>query len=213
MSVMINSQPPIHSAEEAPGYQEALDHAISLLPLPDNYMLQTVQLQKQNTAGVWLFRYVKMSGINSGLGGEHFSFVVEKGTHAILGFTWMDQRLRSGSLPNPEETKAIAEALFNRIEPGMSGRLHNLWIDRHDEEITITDELNKQAKCIIPGMKYKCYCRESNNYAWVIVGTGGRIVAFEQGIKWRNGRVTEKWLHDSWLQRFVGGDGDDEGNG
>jgi len=210
---MMNTRADAHNVEAESGYQEALDHAAALLPLPENYILQTVQLRKQNTAEVWLFRYGKINGVHNGLGGEHFSFVVEKDTHTILGFTWMDQSLRSGSLPTPEETKAFAEALFNRIEPGMSGRLQNLWIDRHDEEITITDELNKQAKCIVPGMKYKCYCRESNSYAWVIVGTGGRIVAFEQGIEWRNGRVTEKWLHDSWLRRFVGGDGGDEENG
>lgn len=26
-----------------------------------------------------------------------------------------------------------------------------------------------------------------------------KIMTFEQGIKWEGGRITEKWLHDSWL--------------
>lgn len=198
-----------YSVEAEPGYRKALEHALELLPLPDPYTLHTVQLRKQNRTDVWLFRYHKQRGIHNKLGGEHFSFVVEKDSHAMLGFTWKDQTLCSGPLPTPEETKAYSEAWFNRIEPGLSERMQNLWIDRHDETVTIADGPNKQAEYVIPGMKYKCYCRESDDYAWVVVGTGGRIITFEQGIRWRNGRETEMWLHDGWLREF-GGDG---GNG
>ncbi|GBK61189.1 YcdB/YcdC domain-containing protein [Paenibacillus macerans] len=28
----------------------------------------------------------------------------------------------------------------------------------------------------------------------------GKAITFEQEIKWVNGRVTEKWLHDSWVR-------------
>jgi len=48
-------------------------------------------------------------------------------------------------------------------------------------------------------MKYKCYVPENDSWTWVIVGPDGNIMAFEQDIKWKGGRITEKWLHDSWL--------------
>lgn len=51
-------------------------------------------------------------------------------------------------------------------------------------------------------MKYKCFNRDEDNYTWIIVGPCGQVIAFEQGIIWNNGRVTEKWLHDSWVNNI-----------
>lgn len=83
----------------------------------------------------------------------------------------------------------------------MFEKLENLWIDRHDEIITLKDEKNNESVNItISGMKYKCYLKDKDNYAWIIVGPDGKVITFEQGIIWDNGRVTEKWLHDSWLK-------------
>lgn len=182
-------------------YSRALEHVLEFLSVPEGYVLKNVQRQKQNEEDIWIFRYEKSSGKNNGLGGEHFSFAVEKINNKVLGFTLMDQNLSAGELPSKEETKAIAKAFLDNVEPGMFEKLENLWIDRHDEIITLKDEKNNESVNItISGMKYKCYLKEKDNYAWVIVGSGGKVITFEQGIIWDSGRVTEKWLHDSWLK-------------
>jgi hypothetical protein len=182
-------------------YNDVLEQVLELLSVPEGYNLKSVQSQKQNGVDVFVFRYEKSSGENNGLGGEHFSFVVEKDNNKILGFTWMDKSLSKDELPTKEETKVFAKEFLDKIEPGMFEKLKNLWIDKHDEIITLNDERNSE--CVsntISGMKYKCYLEDEDNYTWIIVGSKCNIITFEQEIIWNNGRVTEKWLHDSWLK-------------
>jgi hypothetical protein len=190
-----------NSAKEK-AYSEALSSALQLVTIPEGYVLKSVQDEKQNGADVWWFRYEKASGVNNGVGGEHFSFIVTKNSHKLLGFTWMDAHLAEGELPSKGATKEIAKAFLDKVEPSLFTRLDNLWIDQHDESITIKNG-EEQEKITISGMKYKCYLKDNDDYAWVIVGKNGKVITFEQGIKWVNGRVTEKWLHDSWLPANV----------
>ncbi|WAA09868.1 hypothetical protein OE104_00345 [Fervidibacillus albus] len=153
---------------------------------------------KQNEAEVWIFRFEKANGENNGLGGEHYSFTVNKESDKILGFTWMDKRFESGQeLPTKKQTEEIAKSFLNRIEPGLFDRLENLWIRPHDELITVDGQ-----QMTITGMKYKCYLPDEDTYAWLIIGPDKKIITFEQGIKWESGRITEKWLHDSWLKNM-----------
>ncbi|MEC1717867.1 hypothetical protein ABEV09_16095 [Schinkia azotoformans] len=56
----------------------------------------------------------------------------------------------------------------------------------------------------ITGMKYKCYLPDEDMWAWMIVSLDEKTITFEQGIKWKGGRVTEKWLHDNWLSERLG---------
>ncbi|MEC1789187.1 hypothetical protein [Schinkia azotoformans] len=53
-------------------------------------------------------------------------------------------------------------------------------------------------------MKYKCYLPDEDMWAWMIVSPDEKTITFEQGIKWKGGRVTEKWLHDNWLSERLG---------
>ncbi|GED59432.1 hypothetical protein ABER61_15835 [Brevibacillus formosus] len=72
-------------------YSKALQAALQLLQVPEGYQLKSAQEHKQNQDVVWVFRYEKISRDNNGLGGEHFSFVVEKNTYKILGVTgWIN---------------------------------------------------------------------------------------------------------------------------
>jgi len=176
---------------------EALADALKVLPVPKGYSIKSAHRVKQNSTDTWLFRYEKASGDNNGLDGEHFSIVLEKKSRRILGFTWMDQSLSKGQLPSKGETLAVAKGFLDKVEPGRFDKLENLWIDRHDEIITIKDKTGNKP-VTISGMKYKCYRKDEDNYAWVIIGPSGQIITFEQGIVWKNGRVTEKWLHDNW---------------
>lgn len=182
-------------------YNEALEQTLKRISLPEGYVLKHVKSQKQNDDDVWVFRYEKESGENNGLAGEHYSFVVQKSNYTLLGVTWMDASLSFGELPSQQETKVLAGAFLDKVEPGLFKRLDNLWIDRHDEMILVKNSQGQNEQVTVTGMKYKCYLKDEDNYAWVIVGSGGQIITFEQGIIWQGGRVTEKWLHDSWLQQ------------
>lgn len=180
-------------------YQGALRKALQLLTIPEGYALTSVQSHTQNAEDVWVFRYEKESGENNGLGGEHYSFTVTQEHHKLLGFTWMDRRWADGEPVTKERAKEAAREFLDQVEPGLFAQLENLWIDLHDETITVHNNGVKEA-VTVSGMKYKCYLKEQDEYAWVIVGSSGEVITFEQGIKWDNGRLTEKWLHDSWLQ-------------
>lgn len=179
-------------------YHNAMQSAINYLAIPEEYKLTNIMSHKHNSTDVWVFRYEKASGENSGLGGEHYSLVIEKDTHKILGFTWMDQKFTSGDLPSNNRTKDLAKAFLEKIELGLFHNLQNLWIRPHDEFITVNHgNKNKQLK--ITGMKYKCYLKEEDSYVWVIIGPNEQIITFEREIKWEGQRITEKWLHDSWI--------------
>jgi len=175
---------------------EALAVALMVLTVPKGYVLKSSLSLKQNSNDAWLFRFEKASGDNNGLGGEHFSVVLEKKSRKILGFTWMDQSLSEGQLPSAGETLEVAKDFLDKVDPGLFDQLENLWIERHDEIITIKKGTGKKP-VTISGMKYKCYRKDEDNYAWVITGPSGQVITFEQGIVWKNGRVTEKWLHDN----------------
>lgn len=181
--------------EEIQAFQPALHAALQFLTIPEGYERKEVRSGKQNESDVWVFRYEKSNGENNGLGGEHYSFTVDKASNKLLGFSWMDQQFAAGqAIPSKKRTAEISRNFFNRLEPGLADKLKNLWIEPHDEVIKVGEK-----EVTITGMKYKCYLQEEDNYAWVIVGPNDHIIVFEQGIKWEGGRVTEKWLHDSWL--------------
>ncbi|MFC4651425.1 hypothetical protein ACFO26_00685 [Lactococcus nasutitermitis] len=59
-------------------------------------------------------------------------------------------------------------------------------------------ELNGK-KITVAGTKYKCFMPSSGAYAWVIFGKEKNAIIFEREIEWSNGRTTEKWLHDTYL--------------
>ncbi|MBC9784320.1 hypothetical protein H1S01_07320 [Heliobacterium chlorum] len=175
-------------------YETALEEVLKVIEVPREYKLKEVRCGTQNESAVWIFRYVKSDG-NHLLGGEHYSFTVEQKTLKLLGLTWMDQRFVSDQrLPSQERTKDVAKLFLESVQPGLFERLDNHWIRPHDEQIGINGR-----KLVITGMKFKCYMAEDDTWAWVIVGPDENIITFEQGIKWENGRITEKWLHDSWV--------------
>lgn len=173
-----------------------LDKTLEILSVPEGYDLKDIQGKNQNDVSVLIFRFEKVNGENNDLWGEHYSFTINKESGNILGFTWMDQRFIAGQeLPTEKQTKEIAESFLNKVQSGLFNSLENLWIRPHDEIITVDGQ-----QMTVTGMKYKCYLPDKDTYAWVIVGSDQQIITFEQDIKWEGGRVTEKWLHDSWLE-------------
>lgn len=178
-------------------YQEALNEVLQTISVPEGYEFNAIRSGKQNEANVWVFRYEKSSGENNDLGGEHYSFTIDQDSYKILGITWMDQRFSSGQqLPTEKRIEELVKSFLNQTQSGLFDSLENHWIRPHDEVISVNG-----GKMTVTGMKYKCYLPAEDTWAWVIVGPDERIITFEQGIKWEGGRVTEKWLHDNWLEK------------
>lgn len=181
--------------KEEKAYQIVLNKALGVIDIPEGYQFKEVRSGKQNEVEVMVFRYEKSDLLNNGLEGEHYSFTIEQESHKIVGITWMDQRFASNQqLPSEKRTEELVKEFLNNIQSGLFDQLENHWIRPHDEVITVNN-----GALTVTGMKYKCYVQESDSWAWVIVGPDEKIMTFEQNIKWVGGRITEKWLHDSWL--------------
>ncbi|MGS2779858.1 hypothetical protein ACVBAX_21175 [Robertmurraya sp. GLU-23] len=76
--------------------QEALNHALTKLTIPEGYEGKSVRSVKQDKVDVWVFRYEKANGENNGLGGEQYSFTVTQDKYKVVGVMWMDQRFEKG---------------------------------------------------------------------------------------------------------------------
>jgi hypothetical protein len=181
-------------------HQSVLYEVLEIITVPEGYEFKEVRSGRQNKSDVLVFRYEKSSGENNGLGGEHYSFTVDQDSHKVLGTTWMDRRFVAGQLlPSNQETIEVSKSFLNRIQPGLFDRLDNRWIRPHDEVITVNGE-----KMTVTGMRCKFYLPDDNTWAWVIVGPDKKIITFEQEMVWMGGRISEKWLHDTWLLKGGG---------
>lgn len=181
------------SAEQA---SEQLKYFTDQVNIPTGYKILNITAVTADKTEAYCFRYEKTT--NKKLGGEHFSFIVTKNApYKILGFTAMDEKYADKNQLNKEQVEKIATDFLTTIDPAFFKQLQLQWVDIHNEEI----DVNGQKKTV-RGMKCKYYRPSHKDYAWVIVGYDGSIVTFERDIFWSNGmqkRITEKWLHDSWL--------------
>ena len=85
----------------------------------------------------------------------------------------------------------------------MLARLEISWIAPHDEPIRIARDDHSET-VILTGMKVKMRNLADGRWLWVIVGSDERPMIFERDIVWitfPRHRKTEKWLHDSWLEK------------
>lgn len=181
--------------EIQPEQHEALEQALTKLSIPDGYELRSISTVVQDNVDAWVFRYEKSSGENNGMGGEHYSFTITQETHKILGMIWLDQRFKQGHpLPSSDDMAPIVKAFLQKVEPGLFERSENRWIRPEDFEIKVAGET-----MTVTGLRYKLYMPADNKWGWVIVATGGQIMAFEQEMIWLGGRISEMWLHDDWV--------------
>lgn len=179
--------------------KEQQNYFAGKISIPENYKFSCARKITVDGVPAVLFRYTKSK--DDMLNGEHFSFITtEKTPFKILGFTLMDKKYADKEQLSKKETEKVANLFLESIDAGLKKKLSNLWIEVHDEEVHINNSI-----IIVQGMKYKCYNKLEDNYAWVIVGFDGNIITFERDILWSNGmqkRVTEKWLHDQWLRTY-----------
>lgn len=178
--------------------QVYLDEFKKLVEVPKDYLFHSVSKVKADNVPAYLFRFEKQE--NKGFGGEYFSFLISENKQ-ILGFTNMDKKYSDTKMLSKAETEKIAKKFLLKMDKSLADDLKNLWIERHDEEILVNGQ-----KTVLAGMKYKCYRSSQKDYAWVIVGFDGSVITFERSIKWNTiaqKRITEKWLHDSWLAKKI----------
>lgn len=194
MTAKVNAQKTDLKTVSLDETQIYLDEFEKFFEIPNDYQFYSVSKVKADNVSAYLFRFEKQK--NNGLGGEYFSFLISEDKQ-ILGFTNMDKKYSNINMLSKSETEKIAQEFLLKIDKSLANDLKNLWIERHDEEISING-----IKTVVAGMKYKCYRASQNDYAWVIVGFDGSVITFERNIKWNNSehkRITEKWLHDNWL--------------
>ncbi|MFD9901795.1 hypothetical protein [Mesorhizobium sp. NPDC059025] len=148
-----------------------------------------------------LIRYERRDGRNPGLGGEHFSVVVDL-SGKLKGFTRMDMALRDGTLPSQEEARTIAMRFLSSHAPDLLPNLRISFIAPHDEQVRV-----EGGPVTLPGMKVKMRDTADGRWFWVIVGADREVMVFERDIVWANlqgRRTTELWLHDGWLVENTG---------
>lgn len=191
--IMISSKP--MAQDNIPGQKDYLNEFQKQVVIPSGYHFYSVKKVVADNESALLFRYQKDRNENKN--GEHFSFIISENEKQILGFTYMDKKFSNSKMISKAEAKKITETFLRQLDNSLAKELKNLWIEQHDEQIIANDK-----EAIISGIKYKCYRAATNDYCWVVVGFDGAIVTFERNIKWDNTagkRITEKWLHDSWV--------------
>ncbi|QSQ24330.1 hypothetical protein JY651_05025 [Pyxidicoccus parkwayensis] len=147
-----------------------------------------------------LTRFERQDGRNAGLGGEHYSRVVNE-AGLLKGFANMDLAYESDNLPSRERTREIAMGFLKEFAPDLLPRMEISWIEPHDEPVRVTRDGRPQV-ITVTGMKVKMRNTGDGRWFWVIVGANERVMVFERDIVWINmpgHRQTEKWLHDTWL--------------
>ncbi|KAF2334536.1 nuclear transport factor 2 family protein [Flavobacterium nitrogenifigens] len=183
---------------EKVSYHEAKSHLNAfreVITIPSDYYFKSVKRIKADNTPAFLFRFEKPENNDTE---EHFSFVISEKDKQILGFTIMDQKYSNSKIVSKKDAEKTAKDFLLKLDNSLAGELKNLWIERHDEKVTIN-----KTETIVSGMKYKCYNASRQDYVWVIVGFDNSVITFERNIKWDNNkheRITEKWLHDNWIK-------------
>lgn len=152
-----------------------------------------------------LTRYERRDQRNNGLGGEHFSTVLDA-AGLLKGFANISMDLAGKPLPSRERTEEIARAFLQNTAPEMLLRMKISWIEPHDEHIQVNQESGEKATVILTGMKMKARNLADGRWFWVIIGSNEKPMVFERDIVWISfpgHRKTEKWLHDNWLREHA----------
>lgn len=163
--------------------------------VPNNYILHNKFSFTQNNKPITLFRFTKTGELN--LFGEHFSVVIDE-NNKLLGLMNLDNSFQNSIEISEKEIESYCMKIYNKYYPGYFEQLKNLWIKDHTEVIS-----ENNIKTNITGKKYKCYNQKTDNYSWIIINSKGQLITFEKDIFWDDGRVTEQWLHDSYLKEFI----------
>lgn len=149
-----------------------------------------------NDDKVKLLRFTKESEIS--LFNEHISFV---NNDKLIAIARMLKKYEVKPNLSKDEAKNIAIDFLEKYAKDLLENYKILWVDFHDESLEIQGKTTK-----ITGLKVKCQNLSDKLYFWVIVGFDKSIMVFERDVIWdflRAGRVSQKYIHDSWLKKFL----------
>ncbi len=185
----------------------------SLLLFVSSGVIETELWQNRVDQKVWVngnrarwLRFVRKSGVNNHLYGEHISLVTDTAGRKILGFVKLDGE-QPRTLPTRAEAKHASDIFLQKIAPDLLPEREILWIKPHDERLRINDVDGNQQERIVRGMKVKAIDHGTGLYFWTVVDGLQNVYIFEREIKWitfPGKRATEQWLHDDWIAKHGG---------
>lgn len=165
------------------------------LTIPDGFVHQHVRHELHEDIPVTVTRYQAAPELN--YGGEHVTTVIGTDNGILYGYTRQLATRDESALPDTETARTIAFDLLKTVDTDYMAGLRELWIDRHDEQITTTGG----QPATVAGIKVKTG-HDNGLYAWVIVGEHGQVLTYERDIAWISAearRHTHMWLHDEWI--------------
>jgi hypothetical protein len=186
--------------------QELLRKTVTV---PPGYELTDTHMEKHDDLVMFRFRHTRKDGVCVGLGGEHFSVSVDMDATRILGTMHVDRKHTGSGLPDNDSARDTALTYLGKVCPDLVPKLELKWIlalreqpesPPRDSPFPMKDE--KGATKLVTGIRVKFFVPEEKKWAWVIVGRGGDIIAFERDIVWNTvlgRRSTEAWLHDEFV--------------
>jgi len=185
----------------------------SRVDIPEGYKLTSHLLQSHDEVPVFIFRYEKSNGKNTGLGGEHFSVSVDLGATKIMGVMHVDETHCGEGLPNDDDAQDAAIQWLPKIAPELVDQYEVKWILSQKEEpekiphecpFPFKDDEGKEH--LVTGVRVKLFFQELDSWGWVIVGRDGQIISFEREVIWNttlSRRSTPAWLHDNYIQELM----------
>lgn len=165
------------------------------LTIPDGFVHQHVRHELHEDIPVTVTRYQRTPTL--AYGNEHVTTVMGTEDGILYGYTRQIATSDENALPETETARTIAFDFLNEVDADYTAGLRELWIDRHDEQITGADG----KPTTVAGIKVKTV-HENGLYAWVIVGERGQVITYERDVAWISAearRHTHMWLHDQWI--------------
>lgn len=201
------------SNTEAAVLMRALKLIEGYLCIPDGYALACQRKVIQDARPLLLLRHERSDGRNTGLGGEHFSVLINLEEERLDGVHHMDRRY-SNAVPEEQVALQRAREFLAAAAPDLAKRAEERWVKPlrkepleppHDSGFAFVECETGGSRTAI-GVRVKMFDATTGTWAWVVVGHDGGIVSFERDISWdsqRKRRMTEQWLHDPWVDRLI----------
>ncbi len=183
-----------------------------MIDIPDGYSLAVVRMFSHDAVPIFLFRYERDNGINSGLEGEHFSVSIDIDATKVMGTMHIDEAHCGSGLPNEDDAKLQAMGFIKNIAPDLYNNIEVKWVAPllenpvkipHDAPFRFT---NREQKALVTGMRVKMFFTNIKSWGWVIVGRKNSIVSFEREVIWNelmHRRSTPAWLHDEYIVELI----------
>lgn len=182
--------------------------------VPVDYELVKLRTVVQDARTLRLLRYERKDGRNNGIGGEHFSALVNTDEGRVEGVIFIDEQFAADVEIDDDRAKEFGRRKLSTVAPELVGRVEERWIKPmkrvpleppHDAPFDYFDAKTGEIELIL-GKRFKMFDPETKTWLWLIISNDGSIIAFERDISWdgiRKQRMTEQWLYDGWVARLA----------